>query len=70
MAETKGSLEKIADAVGEAVQAVAVGVGLASEPEPQPKAIRKAERKAMITRVEKAKKATGRIKRRVPPSAN
>jgi hypothetical protein len=36
MARNKESMEKIADAVSDAVQVVATGVGLAPEPKPEP----------------------------------
>ena len=60
MNEQKGPLQKIVDAVGEAVQAVAVEVGL-SDPEPvttpKPKAVRKSARKAAVAKVEQEQKA-------------
>ena len=60
MAGATGRLRRIADAVGEAVQAVAAGAGLAAGPtillpsDPQPKATRKAGRKAAVARAERA----------------
>lgn len=63
MAGKKGPLETIADAVGDAVQTVAVEVGLIGEPEPQPKAVRKAARKALVARAAAAKKTIRRVKR-------
>ncbi len=57
MSEKKGSLQKIMDAVGDAVHAVAAEVGL-TEPEPtpvpKPKAVRKSARKAAVAKVEQA----------------
>ena len=64
MATKKGALEKIAEAVGDAVEAVAVNVGL-SEPDPEhkPKAARKAERKARVAEVEETKKSARKARR-------
>lgn len=60
MSGKKGSLQKIMDAVGDAVQAVATEVGL-TEPEPAPvpksKAVRKSARKAAVAQVEQAREA-------------
>jgi len=58
MSDTKGTIERIAEAVGDAVHSVAAGVGLADarSPEPQSKSLRKATRKAAVARAEKAKK--------------
>lgn len=58
MARKKGTLQKIADAVEDAVQAVAVGLGADPEPaDPQPKSARKAAQKEAIVRAEKTKVA-------------
>jgi hypothetical protein len=53
MPATKGTMRKIADAVGDAVHAAAAGVGLVGEPEPATKSARK----AAAARVAKARKA-------------
>ena len=61
MAIRKGTLAKITDAVGDAVQSVAAGVGLANSPAaesvPESKSQRKADRKVAIARETKARKA-------------
>jgi len=73
MSETKGTLQKIVDAVGEAVQEVAATVGLADPvpeaPAPKPKSVRKSARKAAVAKVveeqkavRKARIATHRVK--------
>ncbi len=57
MATKKGTLRRVADAVGDAFQAVAAGVGLGAGPEPaEPKVNRKSSQKAAIKRAEEAKK--------------
>jgi hypothetical protein len=63
MSEEKGTLQRIADAVGGAVQAVAAEVGLAGpDPAPKPKAVRKSVRKAAVAKVELAKQAATRAR--------
>lgn len=53
----RGTLRKIADAVEDVVQTVAVETGLVDDPEePKPKAVRKAVRKAKVARAEKEKR--------------
>ena len=65
MVGKKGTLQKIADAVGDAVQAVAVGLGVEPEPDaPKPKAARKAAQKEAIERAEKSKVAARKTARR------
>ena len=65
MSEQKGLLQKITDAVGDAVQAVAAEVGL-TEPEPapapKPKSVRKSVRKAAVAKVEHAQEAATRAR--------
>lgn len=67
MAKKKGTVARIAGAVGNAVHSVAAGVGLASnaarEPEPESKSHRKARRKAAATREGVARKAKASAKR-------
>jgi hypothetical protein len=54
MSEKKGALQKIVDAVGEAVQEVAATVGLTDPvpeaPAPKSKSVRKAARKAAVAK--------------------
>jgi hypothetical protein len=65
MSEKTGPLQKIMDAVGDAVQSVAAEVGL-TEPEPtpvpKPKAVRKSARKAAVAQMEQAKGAAKRVR--------
>jgi len=65
MAEKKGTLQKIAEAVEDAVQAVAAGFGAEAEPaDPKPKSARKADQKEAIERAEMAKVAARKTARR------
>lgn len=65
MNEKKGPLQKIVDAVEEAVQAVAVGVGLTDPepvPTPKPRSVRKSARKAAVAKVEQARTAAKKVR--------
>jgi hypothetical protein len=60
----RGTLQKIADAVEDVVQTVAVETGLVENPlKPKPKAVRKAVRKAKVARAEKEKREARWTKR-------
>ncbi len=70
MAKKKGALEQIADAVGDAVQAVAVEVGLTTEDAPKarrPKISRKAAQKKVIARVEQEQQESKVARRSTRP---